>query len=632
MDDLLKAYAQKRREEAGAPLELHPATRRLFQAEVARLRSRPGSAGTSWLQVLVRLWLRLAFALSLAVVLGICVWVLVPHRPQEQKLAQQAAPAERDLFRADKSLDQNAPVSAEAKPAKESPAIPTPQAVGEEKMPSAPQRRLDVAQSKQEGVAAPAPADEARRLALKDNVQLHYELQPKAQAGEPTQQLFADQDRLARGRLDTPSPTPPTSPAPSAPQSKASALGEGSGGGWIAGRASQDNLTLGVREKLKAAENGLAALNQSLTNLDTRFYAQRGTGDSSQVFKREQAGLAYDALNQAATPRAAAPGGVAGAFGGPLVAQDQAAANLALSDSYQHALAPSGQVSIAGGAKPASQLADSASRAGQSQASSSTLAGMAPQAARGRSEPSAYGSYGSLLRDRTRERFQQSTATPTAVRGAARQRTGGQPVLNSFELERNGDRIRIIDADGSVYEGQLLAGAEAAKQSGAEKRVPVKMESQDEKAADLSKSLADAPAKRDLSGPAAASSFSFRASGDNRTLGQRVEIEATLTSPVVADAESALKEASNRNAPAPATAPAAAPVAAPAAPAPAARPAPTAAPPPAVVSGQVPAMAKPAQTTMGRAQQPVAVPTVRVQGKARIGTNEMKIDAARVAR
>jgi hypothetical protein len=37
MDDLLKAFAKKRREDAGAPIELHPATRRLLQTEVARL-------------------------------------------------------------------------------------------------------------------------------------------------------------------------------------------------------------------------------------------------------------------------------------------------------------------------------------------------------------------------------------------------------------------------------------------------------------------------------------------------------------------------------------------------------------------------------------------------------------------
>lgn len=37
----LLAYKQRRREQAGAPQELHPATRRMLQGEVARSASRP---------------------------------------------------------------------------------------------------------------------------------------------------------------------------------------------------------------------------------------------------------------------------------------------------------------------------------------------------------------------------------------------------------------------------------------------------------------------------------------------------------------------------------------------------------------------------------------------------------------
>jgi len=40
MDELLKAYAERRRKEAGAPLVMHPATRQMLQAEVARVTSR----------------------------------------------------------------------------------------------------------------------------------------------------------------------------------------------------------------------------------------------------------------------------------------------------------------------------------------------------------------------------------------------------------------------------------------------------------------------------------------------------------------------------------------------------------------------------------------------------------------
>ena len=44
MDDLLRTYARQRREDAGGSPELHPATRRLLQAEAASLRPRPAAS------------------------------------------------------------------------------------------------------------------------------------------------------------------------------------------------------------------------------------------------------------------------------------------------------------------------------------------------------------------------------------------------------------------------------------------------------------------------------------------------------------------------------------------------------------------------------------------------------------
>ena len=43
MDQMLKAYAARRREEAGEPVELHPATRSMLQGEVARVFSKAGA-------------------------------------------------------------------------------------------------------------------------------------------------------------------------------------------------------------------------------------------------------------------------------------------------------------------------------------------------------------------------------------------------------------------------------------------------------------------------------------------------------------------------------------------------------------------------------------------------------------
>ncbi|MCU0784037.1 MAG: hypothetical protein MUF81_08320 [Verrucomicrobia bacterium] len=81
IEKLLRRYAKKRRDDAGAPIELHPATRRLLQGEVTRQFPKRSSAGdgeaTRFARVLI-LWRRqLIWALPVLIVLGVGVWMLV---------------------------------------------------------------------------------------------------------------------------------------------------------------------------------------------------------------------------------------------------------------------------------------------------------------------------------------------------------------------------------------------------------------------------------------------------------------------------------------------------------------------------------------------------------------------------
>jgi hypothetical protein len=91
MDAALKAYARKRRQDAGAALEMHPATRRLLQGEVAHLhgRGKKTSSGSGWLRFLPRI----GFALSIAIVLGVVYWSLRPP-PSQLELAASSEPAQ----------------------------------------------------------------------------------------------------------------------------------------------------------------------------------------------------------------------------------------------------------------------------------------------------------------------------------------------------------------------------------------------------------------------------------------------------------------------------------------------------------------------------------------------------------
>ncbi|HHY84255.1 MAG TPA: hypothetical protein GYA07_01780 [Verrucomicrobia bacterium] len=87
IEKLLRAFAQKRREQAGEPFELHPVNRRLLQDEVARFR-RTGRAASWWG------WIRnprFASALAAAVVLGACTTLLLLREREDRSEISMAS-------------------------------------------------------------------------------------------------------------------------------------------------------------------------------------------------------------------------------------------------------------------------------------------------------------------------------------------------------------------------------------------------------------------------------------------------------------------------------------------------------------------------------------------------------------
>ena len=75
MDRALNAYAKRRRDEAGPPFDLHPASRQLLQSEVGRAFPRPASEPQSWFQAAMMFRPRLVFAAAVFAVLGLVCWV-----------------------------------------------------------------------------------------------------------------------------------------------------------------------------------------------------------------------------------------------------------------------------------------------------------------------------------------------------------------------------------------------------------------------------------------------------------------------------------------------------------------------------------------------------------------------------
>src|ERR1035441_9926711 len=77
IEKLLRDAAKKRRDEAGAPLELHPATRRLLQGEAARKFAAAQRTNRSLFQGLGQLWPRFVWGIGMLAVLTVTVWLLV---------------------------------------------------------------------------------------------------------------------------------------------------------------------------------------------------------------------------------------------------------------------------------------------------------------------------------------------------------------------------------------------------------------------------------------------------------------------------------------------------------------------------------------------------------------------------
>ena len=108
IERLLQAAAEKRRQESGEPFELHPATRRLLQDEVARTRrAAPGraAAGDGFWQMLARFRFSLRLAVPMLIVAGVTgliLWSSTRTASREQILARTGAAAPGDAIAPEK--------------------------------------------------------------------------------------------------------------------------------------------------------------------------------------------------------------------------------------------------------------------------------------------------------------------------------------------------------------------------------------------------------------------------------------------------------------------------------------------------------------------------------------------------
>jgi hypothetical protein len=463
IENALQAYARKRRAEAGPPLQLHPATRKLLQAEVARrwpARSREPGA---WLKIVEAWWPRFAFAAAIFVGLGIVCWNLLwsARRPMDVAKVEQRELEDRNKIEAGGQLRPTA--------------APTP--------------------------GAPALAFEAKGSATR-----------VAEAGQAELPVA-----LAESLARTPAPlaqAPSQQPTADASSVKlAKAIDSSARRSQVSLDASPLALADGataadMKRKLAPEPTGAAHVPPSTTDLNFTTWAAAGTTLQAAQATNFFYLTAGTAMSEPTQGRAfffdAQNGGAGGGWSQtvpslnyradfpptnaavPMLALNQGQAPMTVTASYSTSV----RYGISGP---------------KSVATEPVILGRAAQTG---------------FVAAKRERFVQAAdpAQSRRVRGLTE-------LLTSFELERNGQRVRIVDSDGSIYEGRWLASTPAQRAlfeklreaDAADRRLRTTQPlAQEENAREA---LAVAGARRDAV---------FRLTGTNRSSKQVVLIEARL--------------------------------------------------------------------------------------------------------
>ena len=512
MDELLRTYARKRREDAGEPAEMHPVTRRLLQAEAAKLRpqeAKPHRTPWSWGWLFAR-WPRVAFAVGVFALLAVAIWNGVPHRGQSSSptlLAKQDEESKEMSQTRALGRDQTAAPQTQVgdRLEQDKDAADRFRAV----LKSEPARSLDESQVSAENSPSgpPALADTKRK---QESATLGMRLQAAAapadglKLAEAEGAAGASENKAMLRKLEVGSAVRQVATGQEANRLAPSATTAPASDDNVALKAGSDPRAVGVTYSAPAtpaAAESYYRLPQvtragPVTNA---VLLQDNPGAKGLIAERGATSL--NRLPAPAAPAPNTPASVASATSGN---ETKARVDAFAAEKRD----------ISAGVP----LADFS----QTRARATGAAPGAMLAAAEKTQPPT--------QPKQSYRFQRDAESEKLVAAKPANESAPDSVLLNFEIEQDGDRVRVIDSDGSVYAGRFVTGAELGQARFAELGAELGR-SASAGVGQRRQSNATDTARRYFTtagtGPAMTNRL-FRVNGINRTFGQLVTMEALL--------------------------------------------------------------------------------------------------------
>ncbi len=492
IEELLRAYAAQRREESGEPLALHPANRRLLQDEVTRTFGRSRKSNRSLFQILGLMWPRLVFAASLLVVMSFVLWRLSAPKPAEQQLAR-------------KTTEPRSFSSVPAKPGNAGNYTNADEAKGGSSLAPLSTVATALTQELANNLADRNPAKSTQVDRLMKDLTAAASARPESvQAKSATRNIQSVQipkphlsGVAAEPRADEMAPVAESStPAAHAP-------------------VAEPPLETKLQERRFARVYPPGGQPVTRSNPEPSQFAVGGeTADSTQMLSLTRQS---QALNLSRGLRSAVAGNESNKnLRGGTVPPPTIASPARPADSFTKAAPAStpAVVSSESDAQPPPFLV------AQAPSTAPAASPLEPERLEPAQPTKRFGTSEGLLKSSNTApyffRFQQ-VAQPARSRSAP-EPTAVSGMLDNFNLEITGDRLRIIDADGSVYLGRFneqttQAAGETARAAGATGQI---------RKAEATKN------KPFLGRIQAAEGHAFEAQGTNRNLNQVVTIRGYL--------------------------------------------------------------------------------------------------------